>query len=502
MTWGPSRRALGRRALLSGLAAGVALPALAAPPTVSLRPAPRPGGRGGFVPSAEGLIADADLGRAALSYVVADRRTGEVLEAHAPDLPLPPASVAKAITALYALDSLGDDFRFRTRVLATGPIRGGRLEGDLVLAGSGDPVLDTDALAELATRVTGAGVTAVTGRFLIWDGALPRIPAIDATQPETAGYNPALSGLNLNFNRVHFEWRRSGNGWSVAMDARSARHRPSVQVARMRVVDRRGPVYTYRNAGGVDEWTVAAGALGNGGSRWLPVRQPAAYTAEVFAAFARSRGLDLPAPERVSGAPAGTLLAERRSPALRPMLEGMLRYSTNITAEAIGLQASAARGPRPGGLDASAERMSAWLRGRIGREGPRLVDHSGLGVDSRISAADMVRTLVALGPEADLSPILKDIPMRDAAYRPIPDSPLSIRAKTGTLHFVSALAGYATAPDGTDLAFATFSADLERRAAIDAAEREVPRGARAWTRRARILQLRLIDRWRRAYADA
>jgi D-alanyl-D-alanine carboxypeptidase/D-alanyl-D-alanine-endopeptidase (penicillin-binding protein 4) len=51
---------------------------------------------------------------------------------------LPPASVAKALTSLYALDTLGADHRFQTRVMATGSVIGGVLKGDLILVGGGD----------------------------------------------------------------------------------------------------------------------------------------------------------------------------------------------------------------------------------------------------------------------------------------------------------------------------------------------------------------------------
>ena len=85
-----------------------------------------------------------------------------------------------------------------------------------VLAGGGDPTLQTDQLGDLVARLAGTGVRGATGRFLHWAGALPRIDRISDDQPDHVGYNPAISGLNLNFNRVHFEWKRAaGGGWGV-----------------------------------------------------------------------------------------------------------------------------------------------------------------------------------------------------------------------------------------------------------------------------------------------
>ena len=43
--------------------------------------------------------------------------------------------VAKVVTALYALETLGSEYRFVTELIATGPIVDGRLDGDLYLVG-------------------------------------------------------------------------------------------------------------------------------------------------------------------------------------------------------------------------------------------------------------------------------------------------------------------------------------------------------------------------------
>ena len=134
-----------------------------------------------------------------------------------------------------------------------------------------------------------AGVTEVTGRFLVWEGALPALTGIDSEQPDQVGYNPGISGLNLNFNRVHFEWKRNGDDYAVSMDARSGTLRPEVRAARMRIAARNYRSTPTRMMARYDTWTVARGALGQSGARWLPVRKPGRYAAEVFQVLARGR---------------------------------------------------------------------------------------------------------------------------------------------------------------------------------------------------------------------
>ena len=199
------------------LASVAALPSLAwaSPPSTATRPV---------------LRNAANLQRAALSsarlldpalanitgYALFDAGTGEMLDSYQPDLALPPASVSKAITAIYARHVLGPEYRFVTRLFVTGPVVDGIVQGDLYLVGGGDPALDTDELAELAKAAVSAGVRGVTGRFFIDGSALPDINEIDPSQPDYLGYNPSISGLNLNFNRVYFEWKQTAAGYDLS----------------------------------------------------------------------------------------------------------------------------------------------------------------------------------------------------------------------------------------------------------------------------------------------
>ncbi len=466
----------------------------------SPRPVPRGGAADGLARGAasgaasdvEALVAAAKLG-GAVSFLVADARTGAVLAARDPDRALPPASVAKAVTALYALDRLGPGYRFATRVLATGPVEAGMVQGDLVLAGGGDPTLQTDQLGDLVARLAARGITGATGRFLYWDGALPTLRGIAADQPDHVGYNAAISGLNLNFNRVHFEWKRSGDGWRLAIDARGERFLPEVAMVRVAVAAREAPLFTYA-AGPVEEWTVAASALGDGGSRWLPVRDPAAYVAEVFRTLARAQGIRLAAAERAADLPGGIEMGRVESEPLPELLRDMLRFSTNLTAECVGLTASGL-----GGLEASAGAMSDWVRQGFG-VGFDLVDHSGLGGASRVTAAGMARLLVAAeAQKRGLTPLLRDVGMKDDKGKVVEGHPVKVLAKSGTLNFVSGLAGHIRPPSGRELVFAIFSGDPERRDAVPVALREEPDGAQAWTRRARRLQGQLVNRWAGSY---
>ncbi len=494
---------VGRRWILGGLLAGAALPAWAEAPAVSLRPRARPVLGAAAKPADQGaaaLVAAAKL-TGAVGYCVVDMASGRVLEAAGEAQEMPPASVTKTVTTAFALEKLGIEHRFVTRVMRTGAVVNGRLDGDLILAGGGDPTFDTDKMGDLVAALAASGLREVTGKFIAYAGVLPERAEIATDQPDFVGYNPAISGLMLNFNRVNFVWKAVNGGYSLAMIAEGARFVPPVTMASVQVVDRDVPVFAYEAGAARDNWSVARGALGREGSRWLPVRHAGVYVAEVFQTLCAAQGIKLPQAEVVYALPEAVEIVRHESEALPDILRKMLKFSTNLTAEAVGLAASGA-----GTLEGSAAVMTAWARRRFG---VRAVfgDHSGLGPKTRISPAEMVQVMIKAQQDKHLSmlhDLLKtaDLPKPDgkpAAKAAKPGSVARVSAKSGTMNFVSNLSGYVDAPGGRSLAFAIFAADVPRREAVPEWNRESPEGDKAWVRRAHRLQGQLLNRWGQVY---
>src|SRR5512139_3723931 len=81
----------------------------------------------------DALLGQPALEHAQLSLDVRSLGSGETLyRADAAKL-LIPASTMKVVTAAVAADRLGWQYRFETRLLATGPLANGTLDGDLVV---------------------------------------------------------------------------------------------------------------------------------------------------------------------------------------------------------------------------------------------------------------------------------------------------------------------------------------------------------------------------------
>lgn len=461
---------IGRRTFFAALASVPAARVLGETGAVVARPPARP------LPDARRLVGASGLA-GGVGFAWVDRRTGALLEGGRSLAPMPPASTMKALTALYALARLGPKHRFRTRVIRAGDM--------LVLAGGGDPVLASDDLASLAADLVASG-EAPPARFGVWGGALPQLAEIAPEQADHLAYNPALSGMILNFNRVHMGWRRANGAIEMSVEARAARNSPRAYTITVAPGEQR-ELFSYRSGDGRESWTVARSALNGSGSRWLPVRKPELYAGDVFQTLCRAKGLVLPAPEAIDALPVGVEVAGLDSPPLTVLLRDMLLYSTNLTAEVLGLAASGAVDPA-----ASAAAMQAWLQDQGLGQGFLLADHSGLSAASRLNAQGLARALAVATGAVELAGLLRDNPL-DEDPGALAGRNYRVSAKTGTLNFVSNLAGHLDASGGAETSFAILCADMPRHAASSG--QEMPAGVQTWTREARGLQSRLLAGW-------
>ena len=96
---------------------------------------------------------------------------GKLLTSRKPDRQINPASIVKAATTLLALEVLGPEFWFETRIQSNGrhDTESGVLHGDLLVIGSGDPDFQPENGFMIARRLNELGIEKVTGRLLVND---------------------------------------------------------------------------------------------------------------------------------------------------------------------------------------------------------------------------------------------------------------------------------------------------------------------------------------------
>jgi len=99
--------------------------------------------------------------------VFARAEDGTVLVAVEADRPVHPASVSKIPTTLALLRRLGPEHRFETRVLGTGPVHDGTLDGDLIVEASSDPFIISEHAFWMAAGLRDLGIREVDGRLVV-----------------------------------------------------------------------------------------------------------------------------------------------------------------------------------------------------------------------------------------------------------------------------------------------------------------------------------------------
>jgi len=343
---------------------------------------------------------------------------GVQLVDHAGDTALMPASNMKLATGFAALAKLGADSVLHTEVAAAAkPSREGTVDGDLWFIGGGDPLIATEnyvatnkygpyphtSLEEIADRVVAAGVRHVTGAVRGDDHRYDSDRTVSSWPARYVADNQVgpLSALSVNDARTY-------------------------------------PV------------------SGRAGSAARPAADPAAYAASALADLLAERGVRIDKSPATGQAPQRrTTLVDMASLPVRDLVEGMLTFSDNNTAELL-VKELGVHVRREGTTAAGIAVVADALRDAgIDVAEMTLTDGSGLDRGDRISCRTLQQLLTAAGPTGDIakglpvagtSGTLRDR-MRASATRG------RIRAKTGSLRDVTALSGWVDGRGDTKLTF-------------------------------------------------
>ncbi|WP_228979529.1 D-alanyl-D-alanine carboxypeptidase/D-alanyl-D-alanine-endopeptidase [Streptomyces sp. DH12] len=394
-------------------------PAPSAPAVLAPLAAPRAAGTAASAPAGvlDPLLRAPGLGSAPTATVV-DVATGRRLYDRGGATPMVPASTVKIATAAAALSALGPEHRLTTTVVATPDGRA------VTLVGGGDPTLDARRLRDLA-----AGTA----------------KALRARKAPATG--PALT-------------------YDTSLYAGPVRH----------------PIGANDNLAPVTALMTDAARLDGSTSGPAPRAQdPAGRAARLFADLLAEQGVRVQGPPAPARAPRGAApVATTRSAPLAALVERTLTASDNDLAEALARATARATG-HPASFDGAARAVRARLRHLgVPPDGAVLADGSGLDRRNRLSARLLTALLTrAAAPAgAELRPVLTGLPVGgfngtlEGRYAAGSPGAGLVRAKTGTLTGVNALAGTAVTADGRLVAFAFLAAGTpspyEAQPALDA----------------------------------
>jgi serine-type D-Ala-D-Ala carboxypeptidase/endopeptidase (penicillin-binding protein 4) len=325
--------------------------------------------------------------------------------AHNETQPLAGASTQKLVTASALLLTYEPDARLETVAAASSAADAGTLEGDLFLIGGGDPLLATpdyieelesqpflaDA-GELAETIAASGIRHITGSVVG-----------DESRYDAARFHPA--------------WPERFRPQNVA-----------------------GPVGALQ----INDGVMGFPKDGSLGSALTPPEDPAEYAAGVFTQLLEQHGVTVDGPARAGRAPDDvTTVATLPSAPLRDIAAQMLSASDNHTAEMLLKEighGEAGEGSWEAGAAAATDLLA---RGGFSLEGTQIVDGSGLSVENQITC----RLLVDLLRRPDTGPMLLDglaVAGESGTLADLGNDTTvagRLRAKTGSVRTVSALAG-------------------------------------------------------------
>ncbi|HWB80374.1 MAG TPA: D-alanyl-D-alanine carboxypeptidase/D-alanyl-D-alanine-endopeptidase [Nannocystaceae bacterium] len=391
----------------------------------------------------------AKIGDAAqLSIHIRDLRTGHVLFDDYGDTPLNPASNQKLLTSAAALELLGPDYTFVTRVL--------RDDTALYLVGEGDPQLSLLDLRALATETVAALDTTSVQRLIVDDSAfshrmLP--PGYDEGGPGLA-YEAESCALSLGYNTVQITVAPAGS--TVAVTTVPATKAIAI-VNRARIGTRRTiAVRTFEREG--DTVVEVTGKLPRRGPPTIVLRRihdPARTTGTIFAEMLGELSTSEPLSVVRGVAPPGAEeIARHESAILLEILDAELTWSNNFIAEQVLRTLAWRMTGEPGDWDAGQDILRGYWSA-LGNDPDQVVieNGSGLSRSGRLTTSGLVDLIAMAQRDAGGGPGLLDVlPVagEEGTLRSrLRLSGKRVRAKTGTLRDVSGLTGVITSEDGT-----------------------------------------------------
>ena len=167
------------------------------------------------------FLADSVMEHAEVSFCIIDAADGKTVFEYNPDKSLIPASIMKLVTSSTALEMLGPEYTFRTFIGYTGSLnrRSGKLVGDIIIKGGGDPALGSERFADYYAGFTDKwiaeikklGIKKIDGRVITDDSYYDYLPVPSKWLWEDAGnyYGAGAYGLSIFDNTYEIHFRTS-----------------------------------------------------------------------------------------------------------------------------------------------------------------------------------------------------------------------------------------------------------------------------------------------------
>jgi D-alanyl-D-alanine carboxypeptidase/D-alanyl-D-alanine-endopeptidase (penicillin-binding protein 4) len=424
------------------------------------------------------FLNDEAIKNSPVSIYVANSLTGETLLAVNPTLSITPASVLKLATSATALELMGSNYKFSTKVWYSGIISDSILYGDLIVEGGGDPTLGSpyfgfdndDFLIQWAQLIKHAGIDSVNGNLIVDTGIYSDKDVPQTWIWEDLGnyFGAAAQGISLYDNtfRITFETDNLDGGNTHIIN--TSPEIPGLKIKNKVKAsnDRRDRAYVYGSP--FDSYRIIRGTLPKGRSQYsirASIPDPGILLATRLKEKLADESIVISGQIEKQDKLNYDLFSEKQllvkwdSPTLERIIEKLNHESINLYAESlckhIGLTQKS-----EGSTSAGTEAIKVfWKDKGIDVQWFFQADGSGLSRSNAISAKTLTEILVFMkNYSANFNAFENSIPLTGLQgtqkyYFQQSFLKGEARAKSGSMTRVRSFAGYMETQNNTPIAF-------------------------------------------------
>ena len=394
-------------------------------------------------------INESKINKDAISVSVKAADSGKVLFEHLANKPIPPASTQKVVTATVAMDTLGDNFEFKTSLYKT-------TNNELQLKLSGDPNLTRSDLNSLMKVAKSKNIIEPKA-FYIDDFVMDSTEWGEGWQwdDDLNPLMPKFSSYNLDKNLL-----------TIIIDPAQVKGAPGiikpetfypVTFMNLSITGEKNNIELSRNNHISPDIITINGEINSRLSFKFPVNSPKRYFSIKLEEAIRNAKIEFYDRFIQRKTPTNNiyLVSEIKHP-IEPVLADIYKNSNNMSAETLFKVAGGKFVNNTGAMKNSVKMFDEYCKkNNLNNENIKIVDGSGVSKNNLMTASFMTNFLVLQTKNSNFEKYLHTFPT--AGEGTLSNRMLyfkdTIYAKTGTLTDISAICGYIKTRNGNLVAF-------------------------------------------------
>jgi len=402
-----------------------------------------------------------DIPESSTSIYIQEVNTNQPIISFNSDKPMNPASVMKLVTTFAGLELLGPAFTWKTEVYLNGELKKGKLQGDLIIKGYGDPKLNLENFWKFTNRIYHTGLKEITGNLIIdnsyFNISTENPAAFDGkpyraynTSPEAHLINYRATELritpNLKNDTTHIiispdtEFISLNNNLKLTQEACNKWRDTFDTIISVNTKNYHRASVTLNG-----NYSVSCGEK----SLLLSLHDSKTYTLALFKKFWKQQGGKFNG-EIYSGLVPkdNTPFEIYQSPPLIEIIRDINKYSNNTAARQLYLTLGTKLDNEPTTLSKSNKIIKQWLKSRdLNSPGFKIENGSGLSRHERISTRHLGRILLKIFQSPVMPEFISSLPILavdGTMNKRLINTDLSGQAhiKSGSLNGVKTMAGY------------------------------------------------------------